>query len=77
VGPKNLYYHEFRGSFGLEGERYGTHTLRKTWGYQARIQGVSIEQIAEKLGHKCVTVTRRYMGISQEEINQIEKEVEI
>ncbi len=62
---------------GLEGERYGTHTLRKTWGYQARRQGLSIEQISEKLGHKSVTVTRRYIGISQEEINQIEKEVEI
>jgi len=62
---------------GLEGERYGTHTLRKTWGYQARMQGASIEQISEKLGHKSVTVTRRYIGISQEEINQIEKEVEI
>ena len=62
---------------GLEGERYGTHTLRKTWGYQARKQGLSIEQISEKLGHKSVTVTRRYIGISQEEINQVEKEVEI
>lgn len=61
----------------LESERYGTHTLRKTWGYQARIQGVSIEQISEKLGHKSVTVTRRYIGISQEEINKMEKEVEI
>jgi len=61
----------------LEGERYGTHTLRKTWGYQARKQGLSIEQISEKLGHKSVTVTRRYIGISQEEINQIEREVEI
>jgi len=62
---------------GLEAERYGTHTLRKTWGYQARMQGASIEQISEKYGHKSVTVTRRYIGISQEEINQIEKEVEI
>ena len=61
----------------LDSERYGTHTLRKTWGYQARLQGLSIEQISEKLGHKSVTVTRRYIGISQEEINQIEKEVEI
>jgi integrase len=60
---------------GLEGERFGTHSLRKTWGYQARKQGLSIEQISEKLGHKSVTVTRRYIGISQEEINQIEKEI--
>jgi len=68
---------EWTSNAGLEGERYGTHTLRKTWGYQARMQGVSIEQISEKLGHKSVTVTRRYIGISQEEINQIEKQVEI
>jgi len=68
---------EWTKEVGLEGERYGTHTLRKTWGYQARKQGLSIEQISEKLGHKSVTVTRRYIGISQEEINQVEKEVEI
>lgn len=60
---------------GLEGERYGTHTLRKTWGYQARLQGFSIEQISQKLGHKSVAVTKRYIGINQEEINNIEKEV--
>jgi integrase len=68
---------EWTKAVGLEGERYGTHTLRKTWGYQARKQGLSIEQISEKLGHKSVTVTRHYIGISQEEINQVEKEVEI
>jgi site-specific recombinase XerD len=60
---------------GLEGERYGTHSLRKTWGYQARKQGASIEQISEKLGHKSVTVTKRYLGINQEEINNLEKEI--
>lgn len=60
---------------GLESERYGTHSLRKTWGYQARMQGVSIEQISEKLGHKSVAVTKRYIGINQEEINQLEKEI--
>lgn len=68
---------EWTRAVGLEGERYGTHTLRKTWGYQARKQNLSIEQISEKLGHKSVTVTRHYIGISQEEINQVEKEVEI
>ena len=68
---------EWTKAVGLEGERYGTHSLRKTWGYQARKQGLSIEQISEKLGHKSVIVTKKYIGISQEEINQVEKEVEI
>lgn len=62
---------------GLEGERYGTHTPRKTWGYQARMQGVSIERINEKLGHKSISVTKRYIGINQEEINKVEDEVNI
>ncbi len=39
------------------------------------MQGVSIEQIPEKLDHKSVTVTWRYSGISQEEINNIKKDV--
>jgi integrase len=61
---------------GLEGERYGTHSLRKTWGYQARMQGVvSISQIKNKLGHKSPAITSRYIGIDQEEINNVEKEV--
>ena len=60
---------------GLEGERYGTHSLRKTWGYQARMQGVSISQIQNKLGHKSPAITSRYIGIDQEEINNVEKEV--
>jgi len=66
---------EWTREVGLESERYGTHTLRKTWGYQARKQGLSIEQISEKLGHKSVIVTKRYIGISQEEINLLEEEI--
>ena len=58
---------------GLEGERYGTHSLRKTWGYQARMQDVSISQIQNKLGHKSPVITSRYIGIDQEEINNVEK----
>ena len=60
---------------GLDSERIGTHTLRKTWGYQARKKGITIEQISEKLGHRSSIVTKRYIGINQDEINKIEDEV--
>jgi integrase len=61
---------------GLEPENYGTHTLRKTWGYHSRKNfGIPIELISEKLGHRSNAVTKRYIGISQEEINNIEKKV--
>lgn len=59
----------------LESERIGTHTLRKTWGYQARKKGITIEQISEKLGHRSSIVTKRYIGINQDEINKIEDQV--
>ena len=61
---------------GLDPANYGTHTLRKTWGYHSRKNfGVPIELISEKLGHSSSAVTKRYIGISQEEINNIEKRV--
>lgn len=60
---------------GLSGERFGTHTLRKTWGYQARQKGISIELICEKLGHRSPAVTRRYIGITQEEVSEVEKRI--
>ncbi len=61
---------------GLENERYSSHSFRKTWGYQARkYHGASIEMISEKLGHKSTAVTKRYIGINQEEINKMEEEI--
>ncbi|MBA7535274.1 Tyrosine recombinase XerC [subsurface metagenome] len=61
---------------GLINERYSAHSLRKTWGYQARkFHGASIEMISEKLGHASSNVTKRYIGIDQEEINKMEEEI--
>ena len=63
---------------GLVNERYSAHSLRKTWGYQARVyHGATIEMISEKLGHRSTKVTRRYIGISQEEVNKMEEEINI
>lgn len=59
---------------GLRG-RFGTHSLRKTWGYRARKLGIPIGQIMEKLGHSNPAVTKRYIGITQEEVNDVEDRV--
>jgi len=59
---------------GLQG-KFGTHTLRKTWGYRARKLEVPIELIQEKLGHRSPTVTRRYIGITQDEVRGVEEKV--
>jgi integrase len=60
----------------LEG-RYGTHSLRKTWGYQARQAGMPLELISEKLGHQSTVVTRRYIGISADEVNGWENKLNL
>ena len=52
-------------------ERIGTHTLRKTLGYQMRKSGIAIEIIQRMLGHSSVKVTSRYIGIDQEELEKV------
>lgn len=59
---------------GLTG-RYGTHSLRKTWGLAAHQEGVDLLLIAEKLGHRNPDVTMKYVGITRERVNEIEERV--
>jgi integrase len=48
---------------------YGTHSLRKTWGYHQRVtHGVGIEVISERLGHTSIKTTMRYLGINEDEV---------
>ena len=58
-------------------DRIGTHTLRKTWGYHARKQGVPLELIQAKLGHSSPAITRRYIGITADEIEDVENQVNL
>lgn len=47
---------------------YGAHTLRKTWTYQNRMKGVSWEVLSRRLNHSSPSITRRYIGLRQEEV---------
>lgn len=55
---------------GLRGQ-YGTHTLRKTWGYHARMNGVDLALIMHKLNHSDLAYTKRYLGITDEELEMV------
>ena len=55
---------------GLQGN-YGTHSLRKTWGYHARMQGVDLALIMYKLNHNSIAYTKRYLGITNDELQVI------
>jgi site-specific recombinase XerD len=55
---------------GLNGN-YGTHSLRKTWGYHARRNGVDLVLIMHQLNHNDLAYTKRYLGITDEELEAV------
>lgn len=56
---------------GLKGN-YGSHTLRKTWGYWQRLErGTAVPLLMEAFGHATQQQTLAYLGIQAEEIAQI------
>ncbi|MBA7567476.1 Tyrosine recombinase XerD [subsurface metagenome] len=57
---------------GIKG-RVGTHTIRKTAGYHMRMVGVPLEIIKEVLGQKDMQVTKRYIGITNDEVTKVIK----
>ena len=52
-------------------EPIGTHTLRKTFAYWAYKQGTSLELIQKILNHSSASVTLRYIGITQDQIDAV------
>ena len=56
---------------GLNGN-YGSHTLRKTFGYIQRMNyGVSWELLSKRYNHSSPSITRVYLGIGDEEVEKI------
>lgn len=57
-------------SIGIK-EKIGTHTLRKTFGYHAYNNGYDITLIQKLFNHSSPSVTLRYIGITQEELDDV------
>lgn len=52
-------------------ENIGTHTLRKTFGYWAYKQNLDIAMIMQLLNHSSPSITKRYIGITQDEMDAV------
>ena len=52
-------------------DKIGTHTLRKTFGYHAYIAGVDVTRIQSLLNHASPKETLRYIGITQDELDDV------
>ncbi len=58
-------------TFGIKGN-FGTHSLRKTFGYIQRTEfGVFFEVISKRFNHSNPATTMRYLGIQTKEVNKI------
>lgn len=51
-------------------EEIGTHTLRKTFGYHFYKKTKDVAMLQDIFNHSAPVVTKRYIGISQDEIDQ-------
>ena len=71
VSNANMLVKGWCRAINLEGN-YGTHTLRKTFGYILRRKyGVGWEVLAQRFNHASPAVTRNYLGIQDDEVNNI------
>ena len=52
-------------------ENIGTHTLRKTFGYHAYMLGTDITRIQKLLNHSSPGITLAYIGITQDELDDV------
>ena len=51
---------------------YGSHTLRKTFGYIQRTEfGVGFEVLAKRFNHTSPAITMRYLGLTSGEVNEV------
>lgn len=52
-------------------DKVGTHTLRKTFGYHAYNNGYDITLIQKLFNHSSPAITLRYIGITQDEMDDV------
>ena len=52
-------------------DEIGTHTMRKTFGYHAYQSGVDISLIQKLLNHSAPSITLRYIGITQDQLDDV------
>jgi integrase len=57
-------------SVGLKGN-YGSHSMRKTWGYWQRQNGADILNLVEAFGHATQRQTMAYLGLQPEDVMKL------
>lgn len=58
-------------------EKIGCHSLRKTFGYHSWKKGVPLPVLMELYNHSNQAITKLYLGISQDDIDDVYRMVEL
>ncbi|MGD0756885.1 MAG: tyrosine-type recombinase/integrase [Bacteroidales bacterium] len=71
----NVIFKSIKSRYNLKIENYSTHSMRKTFGRQVFTQSgtnaeLSLMKLRELFNHSSVIVTRRYLGITRDELLQ-------
>ena len=64
------------GAVGIK-EHIGCHSLRKAFGYHSWKKGVPIAVLMELFNHSNQAITKLYLGISQDDIDDVYRLVEL
>lgn len=70
----NIVFKELRNKYNLKIDHFSTHSLRKTFGRKVFESSENAElalvKLMELFNHSSVSITKRYLGLRQEEILQ-------
>ncbi|HEY5562733.1 MAG TPA: tyrosine-type recombinase/integrase [Clostridiaceae bacterium] len=58
-------------------ENVGSHSMRKSWAYNAYMKGVKLAQIMDALNHSSESMTLRYLGITQDILDEVYMEMDL
>ena len=73
----NVHFKEIKAKYGLKIKNFSTHTLRKTFGRKVvesagpGKEEMALIRLSELFNHSSTQVSRRYLGIRQEELSGV------
>ncbi len=72
----NVLFKEIKKDYGLKIEHFSTHTMRKTFGRRVVAQAgenseMALIKLSELFNHASPQITRRYLGLRQEELMEV------
>lgn len=73
----NAHFKEIRVKYGLKIKNFSTHTMRKTFGRKVvesagpGKEEMALIRLSELYNHSSISVSRRYLGIRQEELSEV------